>query len=358
MKRVYNFAPGPAILPHTVMSEVQRGLLDHDGTGISVMEMSHRSTTFRGILEEAKRSLKTLMSIPEGYEILFLQGGASTQFAMVPLNLLIDRGRASYVNTGRWAQKAIDEAKRYGEIRIVASSEEAGFNYIPSIDEVETDIDYFHITMNNTIYGTRFTTVPDTAGVPLVSDMSSCILSEIYDMERFALVYAGAQKNIGPAGLTIVIIRGDLIGRALEMTPTMLRYETHRKADSLYNTPPCFNIYFALLVFRWIEERGGVAAIEKENKKKAALLYDYLDGSKIFRGTASKKDRSLMNVTFLLPDEQMTDRFLEKAESLGLVSLRGHRSVGGLRASLYNAMPIEGVEKLVAAMDEFEKKNA
>ncbi len=360
MSRVFNFAPGPATLPEEVLRQVQSEFLEYGETGLSIVEMSHRSKDFDAIIESAEQTLRRIMSIPESYRVLFLQGGASTQFAMVPMNLFTSSGSADYMNTGSWAQKAIAEAGRYGRVEVVATSEDTNFSAIPDPAEAgfHSDADYAHITMNNTIFGTRFPEIPHTGSVPLVADVSSCVLSEPIDVSRFGLLYAGAQKNIGPAGLTIVIIREELIGNCLPATPTMLRYDTHAAKQSRFNTPPSFCIYVAALVFRWIEDNGGVSGMGSRNREKAALLYDYIDNSRFFHGTAALRDRSLMNVTFLLPTDELTARFVEEAGARGLVSLKGHRSVGGLRASLYNAMPLEGVQALVDFMDRFEKKHA
>jgi len=347
------------MLPLPVLEKAQKEILNYKGTGMSVMEMSHRSKAFMEIIEEAESLLRELMEIPNNYKILFLQGGASTQFAMVPLNLLGENRKADYVITGYFAKKAASEAKRYGTVNIVASSEDANFNYIPDIELLKPspDSSYFHITTNNTIYGTRYIELPDTGDVPLVTDMSSNILSQVYDVTKFGLIYAGAQKNIGPAGLTIVIIREDLIGKALDITPTMLNYKTHSDNDSMYNTPPTYSIYIAKLVFEWLKQQGGVAAIEKINVEKANILYDYLDNSTFYKGTASPKYRSIMNVTFTLPSEELTSKFVKEAEKAGLTTLKGHRSVGGIRASIYNAMPLEGVKALVEFMKKFELEN-
>jgi phosphoserine aminotransferase len=356
----FNFSAGPAVLPVPVLLKAREELFDYRGSGMSVMEMSHRSPLFADIITRAEGLLRDIMSIPDEYAVLFLQGGASTQFAMVPLNLLNRNGRAVYIDTGNWSKKAISEAKRYGEVVVLASSEYSGYTTIPDIDmgSCPSDADYFHITTNNTIYGTRFTVIPDPGpSIPLVADMSSNILSQRYDVTRFGLIYAGAQKNIGPAGLTIVILRRDLIGRAREAVPTMLDYKTHADRNSVYNTPPCWSIYMAMLMFEWVQERGGVTALEKNNERKAAILYDFLDRSRLFTATVAKKDRSLMNVPFTLPSEELTSLCLREAEGQGLVNLKGHRSVGGLRASLFNAMPLKGVERLVEFLSEFERKN-
>jgi phosphoserine aminotransferase len=322
--------------------------------------MSHRGKEYMSIHEGAEKNLRKLMNIPDDYKVLFLQGGASTQFAMVPLNLFSAARKADYVNTGAWSKKAISEAKRYGTVKVVASSEPQNFNHIPKLtkDMFSADADYVHITTNNTIYGTCYPELPDTGGKTLVADMSSDILSKPYDVTKFGLIYAGAQKNIGPSGLTIVIIKDSLIGKAMDITPTMLNYKTHADEASLYNTPPCYAIYIAGLVFEWMLANGGVEAMEKRNREKAALLYDYLDNSKLFKGTVEVKSRSIMNIPFVTGNEQLDDKFIAEASKKGLKTLRGHRSVGGMRASIYNAMPKEGVQALVDFMKEFEKANS
>lgn len=359
-KRVYNFSAGPSMLPLEVLEQAQRELVCYPSAGMSVMEMSHRSKVFESILEKAKADLKELMHIPDNYKILFLQGGGSTQFAMIPLNLMSGSNEADYVITGQWAKKAAEEAKRYGKVNIVASSADSTFNHIPDLDpsKCNPNADYFYITLNNTIYGTRWTKLPDVGSVPLVGDMSSSILSEEIDITKFGLLFAGAQKNLGPAGVTVVIVREDLLGKAMEFTPTMLRYDIHADNNSLYNTPPTYGIYFMGLVFEWLKRQGGVAAMQKINEHKAAILYDFLDESKLFKGTVVKKDRSLMNAPFVLPTEELNEKFIKEAKAQGFENLKGHRTVGGMRASMYNAMPVEGVEKLVAFMKEFEAKNS
>jgi phosphoserine aminotransferase len=358
MERVYNFSAGPAVLPLPVLERVQKELLVHEDHGMSVMEMSHRSPMFEEIIQGAEAMLRKLMHISDAYSVLFLQGGASLQFAMVPLNLM-KTGKADYVKTGMWAKKAIEQAKAYGEVNVVASSEDENFTYVPRLtkDMFDPGADYVHITTNNTIFGTRFTELPDTGNVPLVGDASSDILGQERDINRFGLLYAGAQKNIGPSGLTVVIIRKDLIGSAREGTPVMLDYATHDKANSLYNTPPTFAIYVARLVFEWLDALGGVRAIQQINEYKAGLLYDCIDNSALYKGTARREDRSIMGVPFLLPSQELTEKFLSEAKKAGLVNLKGHRSVGGLRASIYNAMPVEGVQALVAFMKKFELEN-
>ncbi len=361
MARVYNFSAGPSVLPEAVLKRAAAEMMDYEGSGQSVMEMSHRSKVYESIIQSAEALLREIMNIPANYKVLFLQGGASTQFAMIPLNLMNKSGKADFVITGQWATKAYQEAGRYGEAKAVASSKDKTFSYIPKLDKATftPDADYFHICLNNTIYGTKFNELPDTGDVPLVADISSCILSEPLDVTKFGMLYAGAQKNLAPAGVTIVIVREDLIGNAKEFTPTMLNYKTHADNDSMYNTPPCYPIYVAKLVLEWIKsEFGTVEKLGEYNKKKAAILYDFLDNSKLFKGTVVKEDRSLMNVPFVTGDEELDAKFVKEATAAGFVNLKGHRSVGGMRASIYNAMPIEGVEKLVAFMADFEAKNA
>ena len=359
MSRVYTFSAGPSMLPLEVLEEAQREMLDFGGTGESVMEMSHRSKEYQAIIDEAEADLREIMNIPDNYKVLFLQGGASTQFAMVPLNLY-KNGKADYVTTGQWSKKAKSEAARYLTVNEVASSADTTFNYIPKLDSgmFDKDADYVHITLNNTIYGTRYTKIPDTGNVPLVADLSSIILSEVVDVSKFGLIYAGAQKNMGPAGVTVVIIREDLIGEAREFTPTMLKYSTHAENGSMYNTPPTYAIYICGLVFKWIKKMGGVAEMQKVNEKKAAILYDFLDSSKMFRGTVVKEDRSLMNVPFVTDSDELNAKFIAEAKAAGFINLKGHRTVGGMRASIYNAMPVEGVQALVDFMKKFEAENA
>ncbi|QSX08181.1 3-phosphoserine/phosphohydroxythreonine transaminase [Alkalibacter rhizosphaerae] len=360
-QRVYNFSAGPSALPESVLMEASKDMLNYKGSGMSVMEMSHRSKVFEEIIQEAESLFRDLLGIHDRYKVLFLQGGASTQFSMIPMNLMTKTGKADYVDTGSWASKAIKEAKRYGNVNVLASSKDKTYSYIPELDPASftKDADYFHITVNNTIYGTRFAPdlLPDTNGVPLVGDMSSNILSEVYDINKFGLIYAGAQKNMGPSGLTMVAIREDLVGQAMDLTPTMLNYKIHVDADSLYNTPPCYSIYIAMLIFRWLKNQGGVEAMEKTNKEKAALLYNYLDESSLFKATVEEKDRSLMNIPFVTGNDELDGAFVKESTAKGLVNLKGHRSVGGMRASIYNAMTMEGVETLVAFMKEFEAKN-
>jgi len=359
--RVYNFSAGPSMLPESVLKKAALEMLDYQNSGQSVMEMSHRSKIFETIIQSCEALLREVMEIPDNYKVLFLQGGASSQFAMVPLNLMTGSGKADFVITGQWANKAYQEAARYGQANIVASSKDKTFSYIPKLDKSEftPDADYFHICLNNTIYGTRFTELPDTGDIPLVADISSCILSEPIDVSKFGLLYAGAQKNVAPAGLTIVIIRDDLIGKARDITPTMFNYKTHSEHNSMYNTPPCYQIYICKLVLEWIrDEIGGLKKMKEINEKKAKILYDYLDLSTLFRGTVEKESRSLMNVPFVTGSEELDAEFVKQAAERGFVNLKGHRTVGGMRASIYNAMPVEGVEKLVEFMREFEEKHS
>lgn len=335
-------------------------MLDYEGSGQSVMEMSHRSKVYGSIIQGAQSLLREVMNIPDNYKVLFLQGGASSQFAMVPLNLAVKSGKADYVITGQWAKKAYKEGARYAQANVVASSEDQTFSYIPKLDPATftKDADYFHICLNNTIYGTVYHTLPETGDVPLVADISSCILSGPIDVSKFGLVYAGAQKNMAPAGLTVVIVREDLIGHAQDITPTMFNYQIHADNDSMFNTPPCYTIYMAKLVLEWIKnEVGGLANMQARNEKKAALLYDFLDHSKLFKGTVVKEDRSLMNVPFVTGNAEMDAKFVQEATANGFVNIKGHRTVGGMRASIYNAMPYEGVAALVAFMEKFEKEN-
>lgn len=360
MARVYNFSAGPSVLPEAVLKTAAAEMLEYGTTGQSVMEMSHRSKEYQAIFDETEALLREVMEIPDNYKVLFLQGGASTQFAAIPLNLMNKSGKADFVLTGQWATKAYKEAARYGEANVVASSKDSTFNYIPKLDPstFTKDADYFHICMNNTIYGTVYHELPETGDVPLVADISSCILSQPIDVSKFGMLYAGAQKNMAPAGLTVVIIREDLIGNAQDICPTMLNYQTHADNGSMFNTPPCYTIYIAGLVLKWIKsEFGGLEGMKAYNEKKAKIIYDFLDNSKLFKGTVVKEDRSLMNVPFVTGDEELDAKFVKEAKEAGFVNIKGHRSVGGMRASIYNAMPIEGVEKLVAFMAEFEKNN-
>lgn len=360
MGRVYNFSAGPAVLPEEVLKEAAAEMLDYKGSGMSVMEMSHRSKWFDDIIKEAEKDLRELMNIPDNYKVLFLQGGASQQFAAIPMNLM-KNGVADYIVTGQWAKKAWQEAQKYGKANKIASSEDRTFAYIPDCSDlpISEDADYVYICENNTIYGTKFKELPNTKGKTLVADVSSCFLSEPVDVEKYGVIYGGVQKNIGPAGVVISIIREDLItDDVMEGTPTMLKFKTQADKDSLYNTPPCYGIYICGKVFKWLKNQGGLEAMKKKNEEKAALLYDFLDSSKMFKGTVDKKDRSLMNVPFVTGDKDMDARFVAEAEAAGLVNLKGHRSVGGMRASIYNAMPIEGVRKLVEFMKDFEERNA
>ncbi len=357
MSRVYNFSAGPSVLPEAVLKKASDEMLDYQGSGQSVMEMSHRSKVYDGIIKEAEALLREVMEIPDNYKVLFLQGGASSQFAMIPLNLMNKSGKADYVVTGQWAKKAAKEAARYGNVKVVASSEDKTFSYIPKLNKADftPDADYFHICMNNTIYGTVYNELPDTGNVPLVADISSCILSRKIDVSKFGVLYAGAQKNMAPAGLTVVIIREDLIGNAQEITPTMFNYQTHADNDSMFNTPPCYTIYIAKLVLEWLKnEIGGLDNMYELNQKKADLLYNFLDNSKLFKGTVVPEDRSLMNIPFITGDADLDAEFIKACTAAGIVNIKGHRSVGGMRASIYNAMPIEGVEKLIEVMKEFE----
>ena len=361
MARVYNFSAGPSMLPEAVLKKAADEMLEYGATGQSVMEMSHRSKEYQAIIDKCEQDLRDIMNIPDDYAVLFLQGGASSQFTMVPMNLMVKNGKADFIITGQWANKAYKEAARYGNARAVASSADKTYSYIPETnrDMFDKDADYVHICMNNTIYGTKFNELPDVGDIPLVADISSCILSEPIDVTKFALLYAGAQKNLAPAGLTIVIVRKDFIGKAMEMTPTMFNYQTHYDNGSMFNTPPCYTIYVAGLVLEWIKnEIGGLDKMKELNEKKAALLYDYLDNSKLFKPTVQKEYRSLMNVPFVTGDEELDAKFVAAAKKAGFVNIKGHRSVGGMRASIYNAMPYEGVEKLVEFMKEFEKENA
>ncbi len=360
MSRVYNFSAGPAVLPEEVLKEAADEMLDYRGTGMSVMEMSHRSKPYDTIIKEAEADLRELMNIPDNYKVLFLQGGASQQFAMIPMNLMKNR-KAAYILTGQWAKKAYQEGKIYGEAIEVASSADKMFSYIPNCSDLDIpeDVDYVYICENNTIYGTKFKTLPNTKGHALVADVSSCFLSEPVDVTKYGVIYGGVQKNVGPAGVVIVIIREDLITEdCLPGTPTMLKYKTHADEDSLYNTPPAYGIYICGKVFKWLKKQGGLSAMKEYNEKKAKILYDFLDESKLFTGTVRKEDRSLMNVPFVTGNEEIDAKFIKESKEAGFENLKGHRSVGGMRASIYNAMPIEGVEKLVEFMKAFEEKNA
>ena len=361
MARVYNFSAGPSMLPEAVLEKAAAEMLDYEGSGQSVMEMSHRSKVYQSIIDTTEALLREIMNIPDNYKVLFLQGGASSQFAMVPMNLMTGSGKADYIITGQWAKKAYKEAARYGAARAVASSEDKTFSYIPKLtrEDFRPDADYVHICMNNTIYGTVYHDLPDTGDVPLVADISSCVLSKPIDVTKFGVLYAGAQKNMAPSGVTVVIIREDLIGKAMDITPTMFNYQTHADNGSMFNTPPCYTIYVMKLVLEWIKENfGGLEKMQELNEKKAALLYDFLDNSKMFKGTVVPEDRSLMNVPFITGNDELDAKFVKETAAAGFVNLKGHRSVGGMRASIYNAMPLEGVEKLVAFMQKFEEENA
>ena len=358
MDRVFNFSAGPAVLPESVLQEAASEMMNYRGTGMSVMEMSHRSKAYQAIIDEAEADIRKLMNIPDNYKVLFMQGGASQQFAMVPMNLMVN-GVADYIITGQWAKKAYQEAQMYGKANAVASSADQTFSYIPDCSDlpISEDADYVYICENNTIYGTKFHELPNTKGKTLVSDVSSCFLSEPIDVTKYGYVYGGVQKNVGPAGVVIGIIREDLIREDVwPGTPTMLRFKTHADNGSMYNTPPCYNIYICGKVFKWIESMGGLEGMKAHNEKKAAILYDFLDSSSMFRGTVVKKDRSLMNIPFVTGDSELDAKFVKEAEAAGFVNLKGHRTVGGMRASLYNAMPIEGVERLVDFMKKFEER--
>ena len=360
MGRVYNFSAGPAVLPEEVLKEAAAEMMDYNGTGMSVMEMSHRSKAYQAIIDEAEADLRELMNIPDNYKVLFLQGGASLQFAMIPMNLMKNK-KAAYIVTGMWAKKAYQEAKMYGEAVEVASSADKTFSYIPDCSDLDIpeDADYVYICENNTIYGTKFKELPNTKGKDLVSDVSSCFLSEPIDVTKYGVIYGGVQKNIGPAGMVIVIIREDLITEdVLPGTPTMMKYKIHADNGSMYNTPPCYNIYICGKVFKWLKKMGGLSAMKEYNEKKAKILYDFLDESKLFKGTVEKKDRSLMNVPFVTGNEELDAKFVKEAKEAGFENLKGHRTVGGMRASIYNAMPIEGVQALVDFMKKFEAENA
>ncbi len=359
MSRVYNFSAGPSMLPVEALEKAQREMVEYGAAGMSVMEMSHRSKDFEEIIQGAEALVRELMHVPDNYKVLFLQGGGSSQFTMVPMNLGAKNKKCDIVITGQWAKKAAQEAERYITVNKVASSADKTFSYIPKLDKstFSKDADYFYICYNNTIYGTKFNELPDTGDVPLVADISSMVMSEEIDVSKFGLLFAGAQKNLGPAGVTLVIVREDLIGHQMESTPTMFNYQIHADNNSLYNTPPTYSIYVLKLVLEWIREKGGVAAIQKINEQKAKILYDFLDGSKLFKGTVAPEDRSLMNVPFVTGDAELDAKFVKEAKAAGFVNLKGHRTVGGMRASIYNAMPVEGVEKLVDFMRKFEAEN-
>ena len=360
MERVFNFSAGPSTMPESVLKTAAAEMLNYKGSGMSVMEMSHRSKAFIEIADNTKALLKEIMNIPDNYKVLFLQGGAWTQFGMVPLNLMTNSKKADFLDTGNWAAEAIKEASRFGTVNIVASSKESNYDHIPELDPKKFDpnADYFHITSNNTIYGTRMTdNWPDTGNVPIVCDMSSNILSEVYDVSKFGLIYAGAQKNMGPAGVTVVIIKDDLLVRTPENLPTMMKYTVHAEKDSMHNTPPTYGLYLAGLVYQWIKDLGGVKVMQKINEEKAKIIYDAIDNSSLFKGTVAKKDRSLMNITFVTGDKDLDDKFAKEAEKQGMPNLKGYRTVGGMRASVYNAMPIEGAKALAEFMKKFEMEN-
>ena len=359
MNRVFNFSAGPSMLPVPVLEKAASELVCYGDSGMSVMEMSHRSPVYEAIIADAQAKLRTLMNIPDNYKVLFLQGGASTQFASVPLNLLNGSGKADYIVSGQFSKKAFDEAQKYGDVKAIASSKDKNFTYIPQItrEDIRPDADYVHVCFNNTIYGTKFNYIPDTGDIPLVADMSSCIISEPVDVTKFGVIYAGAQKNMAPAGLTVVIVREDLLGKARPETPVMLDWKTMADNDSMYNTPPCYAIYMAKLVYEWILDMGGLDAMKEYNVKKAAILYNYLDNQDYYIAPVEKDYRSMMNVTFVTGDEALDKKFAKEADAAGIKNIKGHRSVGGMRASIYNAMPIEGVEALVKFMDDFAKNN-
>ena len=359
MSRVYNFSAGPAVLPEEVLKEVADEMMDYNGTGMSVMEMSHRSAEFKAILADAEQNLRDIMNIPDNYKVMFIQGGGTLQFAMVPLNLLRKSGKADYVITGTWAKKAAKEAEKFGDIKIVASSEDSTFSYIPKVnrEDFRPDADYVHITLNNTIYGTHYPYIPDTGDIPLVADMSSCILSEEIDVTKFGLIYAGVQKNVAPSGIAVAIMREDLIGFAKENVPTYLDYKIHADNGSTYNTPNCFSIYVAGEVFKYIKDMGGVSAMHKLDVEKADKLYDYIDASSLYNCPVNKEDRSLMNVVFVTGNPDLDKKFVAEAKAANLHNLGGHRSIGGMRASIYNAMPMEGVDALIDFMKKFEEEN-
>ena len=359
MGRVYNFSAGPAVLPEEVLKEAAAEMLDYQGCGMSVMEMSHRSKVYDKIIKDAEQDLRDLMNIPDNYKVLFLQGGASLQFAMIPMNFMKHK-KAAYIVTGQWAKKAYQEAQIYGDAVKVATSEDKTFSYIPDCSDLDIpeDADYVYICENNTIYGTKFKKLPNTKGKPLIADVSSCFLSEPVDVTKYGMIYGGVQKNIGPAGVVIAIIREDLITEdVLPGTPTMMKYKTHADANSLYNTPPCYGIYICGKVFKWLKKMGGLQAMKELNEKKAKILYDFLDQSELFKGTVVPEDRSLMNVPFVTGDADLDAKFVSEAKAAGFENLKGHRTVGGMRASIYNAMPMEGVEKLVAFMKKYEAEN-
>ena len=358
MSRVFNFSAGPSMLPVKVLEIAAAEMTDYRGSGMSVMEMSHRSPVYEDIIAQAQSLLREVMSIPDNYKVLFLQGGATSQFSAVPLNMMNKSGKADYVVSGQFSKKAYEEAKRYGDVKVLASSADKNFSYIPefAVEDIRPDADYVHICYNNTIFGSRFPKIPDTGNIPLVADISSCILSEPIDVSRFALLYAGAQKNMGPAGLTVVIVRDDMIGHERDITPVMMSYKVAADNDSMYNTPPCYAIYIAKLVLEWVrDDIGGLEEMAKINRRKAQKLYDYIDASSLFKAPVEVGSRSIMNVTFVTGDEDLDKKFCKEAGKAGFVNIKGHRSVGGMRASIYNAMPEEGIAALITFMKEFEK---
>ncbi len=359
MSRVYNFSAGPSMLPLEVLERAQKEMVEYGTSGMSVMEMSHRSKDYEAIINSAEALVRELMNVPDNYKVLFLQGGGSSQFAMIPLNLGNKNKKCDIVVTGQWAKKAAQEAEKYITVNRVASSADKTFSYIPKLDKsaFSKDADYFYICYNNTIYGTKFHELPDTGDVPLVADISSMAMSEVIDVSKFGLLFAGAQKNLGPAGVTLVIVREDLLGNAMDFTPTMFNYVTHAESGSMYNTPPTYSIYILKLVLEWIKEKGGIEKLQKLNEEKAEVLYNFLDSSKLFKGTVVPEDRSLMNIPFVTGNEELDAKFVKEAKEAGFVNLKGHRTVGGMRASIYNAMPKKGVEKLVEFMKNFEAEN-
>ena len=360
MARIFNFSAGPAMLPEEVLKEAAEEMLDYRGSGMSVMEMSHRSKVYQQIIDEAEADLRQLVGIPDNYRVLFLQGGATLQFGMIPMNLMTVNKKADFIHSGVWTKKAMQDAKLFGEVNVIASSEEDKFNHVPDVKNLQfsKDADYVYMCDNNTIYGTKFKEYPDTGDIPLICDMSSCFLSEPIDVKKFGMIYAGAQKNVGPAGVTIIIIRDDLVARSAELKlPVYLKYSTHAENGSMYNTPPTYGIYICGKVFKWLLANGGLEKRKELNEAKAAILYDYLDGSNFYRTTVEKDSRSLMNVTFRTPSDELDAAFLEGAKKYKFTNLKGHRSTGGLRASIYNAMPIEGVEALVKYLREFEEEH-
>lgn len=360
MSRVFNFSAGPSMLPESVLNLAAAEMLDYKGSGQSVMEMSHRSKIYQSIIDSAEELVRELYSVPDNYKVLFLHGGASTQFAAIPLNFMNGSGKADYIVSGQWGKKAYEEACKYGDVRVIANSVDKSYSYFPKIkrEDIRPDADYVYYCMNNTIFGTKANYIPDTGDIPLIADVSSCFFSEPLDISKFAVVYGGAQKNVAPAGLVIAIVREDMLGKARDITPTMLNWQIHADNGSMYNTPPCYIIYICKLVLEWIKKLGGLEAMKERNETKAKILYDFLDSSKMFHGTVVLEDRSLMNVPFITGDKELDAKFIKEADEAGFINLKGHRIVGGMRASIYNAMPIEGVEKLVEFMSNFEKENS